>query len=160
MALRAEIDGIKALRARLNAVGNSKVALGLIAREGVGEAKRLYVAQSRMTGNLGRTIRVGTVTDKSATVVAGGTAAVGYAIYVERGTRPHVIRARSGGVLAWGGSRTKGGRLRKGSRATHFARRVNHPGGRAKPYLEPGVRRALKKAGLKKAIVNAWDKAA
>ena len=157
MALRAEIDGIKALRARLKAVGSNKGALRIVAVQGVAEAKRLV---PRQTGNLGRTIRVGTVTDKSATVLAGGTANVGYAMYVEQGTRAHVIVPRRAKVLAWGGSRTLGGRLRKGSRATNFARRVRHPGSRAKPYLVPGIRAALKKAGLKKAIVNAWDKAA
>ena len=160
MALRAEIDGIKQLRARLDAVGSNKGALRIVAHVGVAEAKRLYVAQSRKTGNLGRTIRVGTVTDTSAQVLAGGTAQVGYALYVERGTRAHVIRARNAKVLAWGGSRTLGGRSRKGSGATHFAKYVRHPGSRAKPYLVPGVRAALKKAGLKKAIINAWDKAA
>lgn len=155
--IRAEIDGIKALRARLDAVSTNNAALRVIATQGVAEAKRLV---PRATGNLGRTIRVGTVTDKSATVVAGGTASVGYAMYVEQGTRPHDIVPRKAKVLAWGGSRTLGGRLRKGSRATNFARRVRHPGTKARPYLVPGVRAALKKAGLKRAIVNAWDKAA
>lgn len=158
--IRAQVDGIKALRRRLDAVQSNKAALRIIATQGVGEAKRLYVAQSRKTGNLGRTIRVGTVTDKSALVVAGGTAEVGYALYVERGTRPHDIVARNAKVLAWGGPRTLAGRLRKGGRATNFAKRVRHPGSRAKPYLVPGVRIALRKAGLTRAIVNAWNKAA
>ena len=155
--IRAEIDGIKALRARLDAVGSNKGALRIIATQGVAEAKRIV---PRQTGNLGRTIRVGTVSDTNATVLAGGTAQVGYAMYVEQGTRPHVIEARRAKVLAWGGGRTLSGRLRKGSRATNFARRVKHPGTKARPYLVPGIRAALKKAGLRKAIVNAWDKAA
>ena len=155
--IRSEIDGIKALRARLDAVGSNKGALRIIATQGVAEAKRIV---PRQTGNLGRTIRVGTVSDTSATVVAGGTAQVGYAMYVEQGTRAHDIVPRRAKVLAWGGARTKGGRLRKGSSPTRFARRVRHPGTRPHPYLVPGIRAALKKAGLKKAIINAWDKAA
>ena len=155
--IRAEIEGIEALRRRLKAVGDNKTALGLIATQGVAEAKQLV---PRKTGNLGRTIRVGTVTSSSAQVLAGGTANVGYALYVELGTKPHTIVPRRARVLAWGGGRTLGGRLRKGSRATNFARKVNHPGTKPHPYLVPGVQRALRKAGLKKAIVQAWDKAA
>ena len=155
--LRMQIDGIKALRARLDAVADNKEALGLVALQGVAEAKELV---PRRTGNLGRTIRVGTVTSDSATVVAGGTSKVGYAIYVEFGTGPHVIVPRNASVLAWGGSRTLGGRLRKGSRATNFARRVHHPGTRPHPYLVPGVIRALRKGGLIKGIVKAWNDAA
>lgn len=157
-ALRAQIIGIKQLRARLDAVKTNKGVLRLVAQQGVKEAKLIV---PRKTANLARTIRVGTVTDTSATVVAGGTTEVGYAIYVERGTRPHVIRSRPGGPsLAWGGKRTLSGRSRKGSKPTHFARSVRHPGTRARPYLVPGVRRALRQAGLRKAIVKAWDEAA
>jgi len=156
--LRAQIIGIKQLRARLDAVKTNKGALRLVAQQGVKEAKFLV---PRKTANLARTIRVGTVTDTTATVVAGGTTKVGYAIYVERGTRPHVIRSKPGGPpLSWGGKRTLAGGLRKGSKPTNFARSVRHPGTRAQPYLVPGVRRALQKAGLKKAIVKAWDEAA
>lgn len=159
MALRAEIDGIKALRRRLEAVGSNQGALRVIATQGVAEAKRIVPHQTR---NLSRTIRVGTVTDKSATVIAGGTAQVGYARYVEEGTglygpKNKRIVPKTKKMLSWvaGGSRKTG--RGKGSRRI-FAKSVK--GRKATPYLVPGVRAALRKAGLRKAIVNAWDKAA
>lgn len=53
---------------------------------------------------------------------------VAYAAAVEYGTRPHEIRPRKARVLAW--KDRKSGELR-------FARKVNHPGTAAHPFLEP-----------------------
>lgn len=52
-----------------------------------------------------------------------------YAHIVRRGQRPHTIRARGGGVLAF---RT-GGELR-------FARSVNHPGARPRTWWDDALR--------------------
>ena len=153
----ASLEGADELQARLWAMSNTRLMLGTVALVAVREAKSLV---PRRTGNLGRTIRVGRVTEDSAEVLAGGRREVGYAAAVEFGTRPHVIRPRRAKVLAWGGSRTLGGRLRKGSRATNFARFVRHPGTRARPYLLPGIRRAIERAGIKANIVDAWNRAA
>lgn len=57
---------------------------------------------------------------------------VAYALAVHQGSRPHVIVPRRAVVLAFPGS---GGR-------TVFARRVNHPGTRANPFMK----RAMEKA--------------
>lgn len=54
---------------------------------------------------------------------------VEYAPYVNDGTRPHRINARAGGVLRF----NVGGR-------TVYARYVNHPGTRAKPFLDRALR--------------------
>lgn len=151
------LDGADELQARLRAVGNTRGQLGLVATAAVREAKLLV---PRRTGNLGRTIRVGRVTDSDAEVLAGGQRNVGYAKAVEFGTGPHIIRPRRARVLAWGGARTLGGRLRSGSRATHFARFVRHPGTRPQPYLVPGIKRALERAGILDGIVDAWNRAA
>lgn len=144
---------------------NTRMMLGTVATLAVSEAKSLV---PRRTGNLGRTIRVGRVTEDSAEVLAGGKNEIGYAAAVEFGTRPHVIRPRPGRVgrngrpaaLGWGGARTLGGRLRKGSKPTRFARFVRHPGSRARPYLLPGIKRALERAGITANIVDAWNRAA
>lgn len=133
-----------------------------------GEAHRF-----RKTGNLERSIRVGEVDveGRSVTIVAGGIrraanqharydGAVGYAAHVEFGTRPHVIRAKRAKALAWGGARRLSGSLRSGAKPTHYARSVNHPGTRAKPYLVPGAERALREVGLADAVVSAWNRAA
>lgn len=151
------ITGQKQLAARLNAIGK---APALILREvgirAVADAKK---AVPRKTGNLGRTIRLGPRSATSVEIRAGGTENVGYAAAVEFGTRPHVILPKRAKALAWGGARTLGGRLRAGSQATHFARRVNHPGTRAQPYLIPAFEKALRVVGLDK-VVERWNKAA
>jgi hypothetical protein len=156
MALGVSLKGGKQLMARLKAIGDTKLLLGRIALDGVAEAKRLV---PRRTGNLGRTIRLGRVSATSAEILAGGTQKVGYAAAVEFGSGPRIIVPRRAKVLAWGGERTLGGRLRKGARANHFARRVKHPGTRAKPYLRPGVLTALQRAGPDW-IVKQWNGAA
>lgn len=153
----ASLEGADQLQRRLAAMQNTRMMLGLVAAAAVQESKALV---PRRTGNLGRTIRIGRVTEDSAEVLAGGRNKIGYAAAVEFGTRPHVIRPRWAKVLAWGGARTLGGRLRKGSRATSFARFVRHPGTRARPYLVPGIKRALERAGIAAKIVDAWNRAA
>lgn len=174
-AVTLTITGGAALERRLLAMGKApKVMLGNIGIRAVREAKLIV---PRKTGNLGRTIRVGTHTERFVEVTAGGSQAPGYAAAVEFGTRPHVIvpktasirfagpflrgqkGQRRGGVLAWGGPRTLGGRLRSGGKPTHFARRVRHPGTRGKPYLRPGLAKALDQLGLSD-IVDAWNSGA
>lgn len=145
----ATIRGDDQLRARLKAISDGKELLGKVALLGVSEAKKLAPVQ---TGNLRRTIRVGSITSKSASVVAGGTNGVGYAYYVETGTGIYgsgeYIRPKRAKLLSW---KTRGG-------GRVFARKVR--GRKATPYLVPGVRAALKRAGLKGIIVDAWNRAA
>lgn len=57
-----------------------------------------------------------------------GARTVDYAIFVEEGTSPHTIKAKSGGALAWEG-------------AEHPVNSVNHPGANATYFM----RRALYK---------------
>ena len=150
------ITGGPGLQRRLSAIADvPKDLLRDIGLHAVREAKLLV---PRRTGNLGRTIRIGSLTKDHVEVRAGGTSQVGYAAAVEYGTGPHTIVPRRAKVLAWGGARTLGGRLRAGSRPTHFARRVRHPGTRAKPYLVPGFEKALRNMGLGK-LVDAWNRA-
>lgn len=52
---------------------------------------------------------------------------VAYALYVERGTRPHLIVPSQKRALYWRG-------------ASHPVARVNHPGTRARPFLAPALR--------------------
>ena len=151
------LEGADELRARLKAIGQPKGQLRAVALRAVAEAKILV---PRRTGNLGRTIRVGRVTATDAEVLAGGQKNIGYAAAVEFGTGPHIIRPVRARMLAWGGARTLGGRLRKGAKATHFAKMVRHPGTRAQPYLVPGIKKALADSGILAQIRNAWNRAA
>lgn len=76
------------------------------------------VGPRRMQSDFGRYLEGG------AGVNVASTNARGYAQYVSSGTRPHVILPKRGKALRF----VVAGR-------TVFARRVNHPGTRANPYL-------------------------
>lgn len=151
-----EIQGLDALRRRFAAITDGHQLLGTLGLLAVQYAKELV---PRKTSHLGQTIRLGTVTDTDAQVIAGGEQGVGYARAVEFGTRPHIIRPRNRKVLAWGGDRRLSGNLRSGAKATNFATIVHHPGTRAKPYLRPGAERAVRDSGAN-AIIKAWNEAA
>jgi hypothetical protein len=145
----SQLTGQDALRRRLRAISEPKELLREVALLSVAEAKGLVPVR---TGNLRRTIRVGPVTAKSARVLAGGTRSVGYARYVEEGTgiygpKGQPIRPKKARMLSWksGGKRV-------------FAKSVR--GRKATPYLVPGIRAAIAKAGLKEAVIDAWNDAA
>ena len=53
-----------------------------------------------------------------------------YSAFVEKGTRPHKIRAKNKKVL-----RSKAG--------VFFGKEVNHPGSKAKPFLEPAAKKNI-----------------
>lgn len=150
--MSAEITGIPQLRARIEAITPNRDFMRRLALLAVREQKILV---PRRTGNLGRTIHLGAVTPTRAETIASAD----YAAHVERGTRPHVIRPRNRKALRFSadGNTTLAGRPRGNVR---FAKRVNHPGTRAQPYMVPGAQKAVEGAGLKAAVITSWDEAA
>jgi hypothetical protein len=150
------IDGLSELEKRFAAITDFHMFLGRLGLQAVSYAKEFV---PRKTGNLGRTIRLGTVTDEYAQIIAGGQFGVGYAQAVEFGTRAHVIVPVRRKALAWGGSRRLSGSLRSGAKATNFAMRVNHPGTQAKPYLGPAAAKVVEENAVA-GIVTAWNTAA
>jgi len=157
-----ELEGVTPLQRRLQALASGEYARPTLGAFGLLAVQRAKGHVPRKTGNLDRTIRVGDidVPGRTVKVVAGGVRAVGYASHVEYGTGPHVILPRNRKALAWGGPRRLSGSLRKGAKATSFARRVNHPGTRARPYLRPGAVEALREVGLSGHVVTVWNEAA
>jgi hypothetical protein len=147
------------LSPRLKALQNRDMGRSILGRIAVLAVKEAHSLVPVKTGNLRRTIRVGQITNTSARILAGGQREVGYAAAVEFGTKPHVIVPRKARVLAWGGNRRLSGTLRSGAKPEFFAMRVNHPGSRKKPYLVPGAQTAMRTAGLKDALVKAWNDA-
>ena len=148
------IKGIPQLKARLEAIKPNPDLMKKLALTAVAEQKRLV---PRKTGNLGRSIGVGRVTDTSAETIAGAN----YAAAVEFGTKPHIIVPRNRKALRFAagpGSRRLSGSPRSGG-AVVFAKRVRHPGTRAQPFMVPGAQKALKELGVD-AIVKAWNDAA
>ncbi len=157
------VEGDEALVARLKAVQRTpKIMLGRLALKAVAEQKRLV---PRKTGNLGRTIHLGRVTERYAETVADAK----YAAAVEYGTRDHDITAKKGKALRFantkGGARTTlGGRVRAGSMrklgqgAFVFRQKVHHPGTKAQPFMRPGAEKAIQSGGVD-TIIAAWNKA-
>jgi hypothetical protein len=153
--MSAEIRGIPQLRARIEAITPNAGLLRKVALLAVREQKLLA---PRKTGNLARTIHLGAVTPTRAETIASAD----YAAFVELGTRPHEIRPRNRKALRWaadGASARLSGTPRSGGRV-RFAKRVMHPGTRAQPFMIPGAKKAVEGAGLKSAVVKAWDDAA
>lgn len=153
--MSASISGIPQLRARIEAIKPNEKLLRTIALSAVREQKLLV---PRKTGNLGRTIHLGAVTPTRAETIASAH----YAAYVEQGTRPHVIRPKNRKALRFpadAGSARLSGSPRTGGRV-RFAKRVNHPGTRAQPFMLPGAKKAIEGAGLKATVERAWNEAA
>ena len=147
------------LSPRLKALGSPAMRKSILARVGTLAVREAKALVPRKTGNLDRSIRLGLATDRSVEIKAGGLGKVGYAAHVEFGTGPHVIVPVRRKALAWGGARRLSGTLRSGAQPEFFAMSVNHPGTRAKPYLVPGARAAMRKAGLRDGLVKAWNDA-
>ena len=82
--------------------------------------KNLAANKSVVTGHLRRSVAT-QMGDLEATI---HTSNVKYAVIVEKGSKAHVIRPKNKKALYWKG-------------ASHPVKQVNHPGSKAKPYLEP-----------------------
>ena len=82
--------------------------------------KNLASNKSVVTGHLRRSVAT-QMGDLEATI---HTSNVKYAVIVEKGSKAHVIRPKNKKALYWKG-------------ATRPVKQVNHPGSKAKPYLEP-----------------------
>lgn len=153
--MSVKTTGLDDLHARLVALQHMrKNLMGTLGTAAVREQKLLV---PRKTGNLGRSIHLGAVTETTADTVASAS----YAADVEFGTRPHVIVPRNKKVLrfpAAGSSKTLSGRLRGGSYA--FAKKVNHPGTRPQPYMVPGAQRAMQRAKIKDVVITTWNSGA
>ena len=147
------VKGLTQLRSRFEAIKPNPNLMRNLALSAIREQKALV---PRKTGNLGRSIGIGAVTDRLAETVATAN----YAVFVELGTKPHVIVPRVKKVLrfATGGNATLSGRPRSGGQVV-FARRVNHPGTRAQPFMVPGAKKAVQEFGADD-IVRAWNDAA
>lgn len=139
-----------ALLRRLEAIGETHAELRTLQIATIAEAQRNV---PRRTGFLQRNIRPGEVTAEYAVVKASTP----YAATVEFGSRPHIIKPRNARVLAWGGPRRLTGRLRKGAKATNFARLVHHPGTRPHPYLIPAAKESTRL--LLDIITGRWNRA-
>jgi hypothetical protein len=86
-------------------------------------AARLNVAKHTKTGETARNLRNRTTPDGVEWFDRAPQAS-----FLEYGTRPHVIRPRRAKALRW-----------VGESGPIFATKVNHPGTRPEPWLEPAI---------------------
>ena len=132
-------------RAMMNALGNA------VTREAIHRVPQ-------KTRNLARSIKVTDVSDDRVTIEAQA----GYALAVERGTRPHIIRPRRAKALRFAASaagQRLSGSARRGA-AVIYARVVHHPGTRAQPYLVPAAQDTIRRSGLvTEDIIARWNRA-
>lgn len=91
----------------------------------------------RDTGNLANDIGFEEAKDDGFRIVGSfGCYTVDYALAVELGAAPHVIRPRYAGALWWPG-------------AAHPVMRVNHPGNAPQPFLRPAADQEFPKLGAR-----------
>ncbi len=145
------IHGVPELQTRLRRLKPDRELMSELGLSAIREQKLLV---PRKTGNLGRSIGLGSL---SATVVQT-RATADYAAFVELGTVAHDIVPVRAKALRWpaAGAARLSGAARKGG-AVLFAKRVHHPGTKAKPLMLPGARRALELSGLKDLFIKRWN---
>jgi len=177
------LEGADDLAKRLRALSEKtpRIILEAWQADTVARAKD-NVAPFSKTRTLSRSIRAGDLDVRSgnATVLAGGTSTIGYARFVEEGTRPHIIRPKNkkslffpsqGALTARAGAGATIGFRRSGNVNAATMRRfgnlafvhakvVRHPGTRAQPYLRPAASDAMRALDLGPAVRVAWDGAA
>ena len=160
----SNVQGMDALVHRLNAIGDTRAILHALQLSVVHEAQALV---PRKTGHLFRTIQPGFLARAEASVVVTAP----YARWVEEGTglygpRKKRIVPTHAKALAWktggpsklrlsGRSRVVGGQALAGMA---FARSTK--GMQARPYLLPGAKRAISKAGVADVVIKEWNGAA
>ena len=152
----ADLIGYQGVQNRLKAIGGTQFGPKLMKQLGAAAVmeQKLLVRPHKKTGVTQASVHYMGVTATSVTTEAAGAAR-----FLEFGTKPHVIRPRVAKVLAWGGPRRLSGALRKGASATNFATLVHHPGTKPTPFMVPGAKLAVSKAGLADAVVTAWNQA-
>ena len=136
------LRGSKELRARLKALGKAFKPIGRTWGDEFVTVARPMVPER--TGRLRRSIRVKNNTQRKTTIAAHYTAS-----FIDAGTIAHPIRPRKAGRLAW----QDGGR-------TIFARKVNHPGSRARPFRARAAHEALRRKPMAGQLIEQWNKAA
>ena len=109
------------------------------------EAKARHPYKDR-TGKLTRSIRRGSLGWKGHELRGEVTAGAHYGEYVEKGTRPHIIKARKAKVLHF---------VVDGKDV--FTPMVRHPGSKPYPFLGPAIMRT--EGEFRRLFRAAWDNA-
>jgi hypothetical protein len=136
------LKGGRELRARLKAL---KTAFKPLGRDWADDYVKLARPQIPVkTGKTRQSLRRRNASQRKATVVGSQVA-----YFIDAGAKAHVIRPKRGGGLIF----EAGGR-------TIFAKKVNHPGHRARPFRKRVALEALRRNPLADAVVKSWNEAA
>lgn len=138
----SRLKGGPELRRRLKAISLTFKPVGRKWADTTAELGRAQVPVK--TGRLRRSIRRKNASQKRATVAAHFTAT-----FVDGGTKAHDITAKTGGTLAF-----------TGSRGPVFARKVHHRGARAQPFKKRIAREGLRRTPMAQELIDLWNKAA
>lgn len=159
----AVIIGMTALNARLSAISGpsaNRVYMGQLGIRTVAAMKQRIAHKTRTTS---RSLAVGRISADRVEIVGNQNA-----LWLEQGTKPHIIRPKSKKALAWAASpagRRLSGRARVSTRrggngGMAFATLVHHPGTKAQPYIRESVQEAFARSGMAEAVIRRWDDAA
>lgn len=140
--MAGSLKGAPELRARLKAIHLAFKPIGRTWAEGTVTEARARVPER--TGKLKRSIRVKNATQRKATVAAWFTA-----FFVDAGPKAHGIQAKSGGSLVF-----------QSHGRTIFAKKVNHPGYRGRPFRAAAAHESLRKNPMAQTIIKEWNEAA
>lgn len=157
------IVGLTALESRLTALSTPTAKRQYMGRLGLRTVAEMKRRVARKTGTTGRSIALGPVTPDS-TQIRGNR----NTLWLDQGTRPHIIRPKRKKALAWAASpagRRLSGRARVSTRrgengGLRFAKVVHHPGTRAQPFINASVKAAIAQSGLADVAITAWNGAA
>jgi len=136
------LKGSPELRRRLKAIRQTFKPVGKAWAETTRDYARSHVPVR--TGRLKASIRVRNASQRKATVVGMFTAN-----FVDAGTREHEIKPKRAKVL----------RFQSGNR-TVFAKKVNHPRTRARPFKVAAAREGLRKNPMAVELIRQWNDAA
>ncbi len=124
------LKGGRELRARLRAIKQTFKPAGRAWADETVRQARPHIPQR--TGRLRRSVRVKNASMRKATVAAHFTA-----FFVDKGPKPHIIKAKRARTLRF-----------QSGRDTIFARQVHHRGYRGRPFREKAAREALRREPL------------
>jgi hypothetical protein len=135
------LKGGRELRARLRALRESSKP---IRREWAVDAKEIAQRKvAQRTGKTRRTFRISNTLKRTAVVGSY------VAYFIDAGPKRHAIVAKKAPRLIF----QAGGR-------TIFARKVNHPGYRGRPFRAAAAHEALRRNPLAQGVIDQWNKAA
>jgi len=137
------LKGGPQLRARLKAIRVAFKPIGRTWADGAVDELRQKVPVR--TGKTRRSFRVKSATQRKATVVGAFTA-----YFIDAGPVRHTITAKHAPNLVFQG---RSGR-------TIFAKKVNHPGYRGRPFRGRAAHEALRKNPMAQGIIDQWNRAA